>query len=129
MSKQKAWTFGPAIAWLLMACVAVIAMLFFVKPWPNWLLALNAWAVLLVSPVSFGMFWLDKRAAEKSARRVPEKVLHLSSLLGGWPGAVIAQQLLRHKSAKQSFRLTLLAIVLVHMIVTCFLFYGWLQAS
>jgi len=30
--------------------------------------------------------------------------LHLLSLLGGWPGALIGQGLFRHKTSKQSFQ-------------------------
>ena len=47
---------------------------------------------------------MDKSAAKRRARRIPESTLHWPSLFGGWPGGVIAQQTLRHKSKKQSFR-------------------------
>lgn len=46
----------------------------------------------------------DKSAARDNRRRTPEDTLHLLALLGGWPGALVAQQTLRHKSIKQSFR-------------------------
>ncbi|EGQ7696847.1 DUF1294 domain-containing protein [Vibrio vulnificus] len=39
--------------------------------------------------------------------RTPESTLHLLSLLGGWPGALLAQFLLRHKSKKQPFKFIL----------------------
>jgi uncharacterized membrane protein YsdA (DUF1294 family) len=47
----------------------------------------------------------DKSAAEKGAWRVPEKTLHLLSLCFGWPGAMVAQERLRHKTKKVSFRI------------------------
>lgn len=47
---------------------------------------------------------IDKRAARKARWRVPEAQLHLLALLGGWPGAILAQQTLRHKTVKRSFR-------------------------
>jgi len=46
----------------------------------------------------------SKSAARKGAWRTQESTLHLLSLVGGWPGALVAQQKLRHKSKKQSFR-------------------------
>ena len=46
----------------------------------------------------------DKSAAARGSRRVPENTLHLLSVAGGWPGALIAQQFLRHKSTKHEFR-------------------------
>src|SRR3546814_10192189 len=45
-----------------------------------------------LSFLSYLMYWLDKEAAQGGARRIPESTLHLVDLLGGWPGALIAQQ-------------------------------------
>lgn len=60
---------------------------------------------LAVSLVTFLWYAKDKSAARKNARRTPESTLHLLSLIGGWPGALVAQQELRHKTRKQPFRL------------------------
>src|SRR3546814_16638625 len=57
-----------------------------------------------LSFLSYLMYWLDKEAAQGGARRIPESTLHLVDLLGGWPGALIAQQQFRHKTVKASFR-------------------------
>lgn len=46
---------------------------------------------------------LDKSAAVAGRWRTPERTLHALSLAGGWPGALLAQQLLRHKTRKQPF--------------------------
>jgi len=51
------------------------------------------------------VYAIDKRAARKNRWRIPEAQLHLLALLGGWPGAIIAQQVLRHKSVKPLFRI------------------------
>jgi len=59
---------------------------------------------LIASLLTFIMYALDKMAAKKGAWRTQESTLHILSLAGGWPGALIAQQKLRHKSKKQSFR-------------------------
>ncbi|GAB3605866.1 hypothetical protein GCM10027413_12750 [Conyzicola nivalis] len=54
--------------------------------------------------VTFVVYAIDKRAARTGRHRISENTLHLLALLGGWPAAVIAQQTLRHKTAKRSFR-------------------------
>ncbi|SFR42100.1 Uncharacterized membrane protein YsdA, DUF1294 family [Pseudidiomarina maritima] len=63
-----------------------------------------SWAFALLSAVTYLLYALDKRAAQQSNQRTPEKVLHWLSVLGGWPGALIAQQQFRHKTRKTSFR-------------------------
>ena len=55
------------------------------------------------SVLTFLTYAFDKSAARRGAWRTPESTLHLLDLAGGWPGALLAQQLLRHKSSKQSF--------------------------
>ncbi|WP_041408830.1 DUF1294 domain-containing protein [Shewanella sp. MR-4] len=59
---------------------------------------------LLLSLSTFIAYAFDKSAARKGRWRTKESTLHLMSLLGGWPGALFAQQLLRHKSVKAAFR-------------------------
>jgi uncharacterized membrane protein YsdA (DUF1294 family) len=54
---------------------------------------------------------LDKSAASRNAWRTPETTLHVMALIGGWPGALVAQQVFRHKSRKLSFRLVFWATV------------------
>lgn len=55
------------------------------------------------SIITYGIYARDKTAAQSADRRTPESTLHLMSLVGGWPGALIAQVLLRHKTRKPSF--------------------------
>lgn len=67
---------------------------------PNWL-----WGIYTaMSLATFITYALDKRAATRGDWRVPENTLHALALACGWPGALLAQRLLRHKSAKRSFR-------------------------
>tara|TARA_R110001599_G_scaffold171353_1_gene362239 strand:+ start:246034 stop:246315 length:282 start_codon:yes stop_codon:yes gene_type:complete len=56
------------------------------------------------SVITFVAYAMDKSAARKGNGRISENTLHLLSLLWGWPGAWAAQQILRHKSSKRSFR-------------------------
>ncbi|MEK8047895.1 cold shock and DUF1294 domain-containing protein [Ideonella margarita] len=57
-----------------------------------------------LSVVAFLAYAFDKSAAARGRWRISEHKLHMLALAGGWPGALLAQQFLRHKSAKQSFR-------------------------
>ena len=59
---------------------------------------------LAISGWTYVMYMHDKTAAELGEWRVSEGGLHLLGLLGGWPGANLAQQFLRHKSKRASFR-------------------------
>lgn len=59
----------------------------------------------VMSVIAFAIYAKDKNAAETGQWRTPETTLHVLSLLGGWPGAAIAQSFLRHKSKKISFRI------------------------
>lgn len=58
---------------------------------------------LLVSVVAFMAYALDKSAAIQGRWRIPENVLHALAVACGWPGALLAQQWLRHKSSKTAF--------------------------
>lgn len=64
---------------------------------------LLAW-YLVIGVVTFFVYAKDKRAAINGNWRVPEKTLHTFSVAGGWLGALIAQDKLRHKTQKQPFR-------------------------
>ncbi len=57
---------------------------------------------------------LDKRAARLGRPRTPENVLHALELLGGWPGAFVAQRVLRHKTAKTAYQIVFWLIVAAH---------------
>jgi uncharacterized membrane protein YsdA (DUF1294 family)/cold shock CspA family protein len=68
------------------------------------------------SIITYGCYSRDKKAAENAGRRTPESTLHLMSLVGGWPGALIAQVLLRHKTRKPSFLVGYWCTVIVNCI-------------
>ena len=59
---------------------------------------------LALSIVCLLAYAIDKSAAVAGRWRLSEQSLLLLGLAGGWPGALIAQQLFRHKSSKASFR-------------------------
>ena len=73
---------------------------------------------LLASLVSFMLYWADKRKAGGEGQRVPEITLFLWSLLGGWPGAALAQTKFRHKTRKVSFRIRFHVMVVANVLLT-----------
>jgi uncharacterized membrane protein YsdA (DUF1294 family) len=70
-----------------------------------------------MSLLTFLLYWRDKRQAQMNAWRTPEKILHGAELLGGWPGALVAQQVFRHKTRKLSYQLVFWLIILLHQVV------------
>jgi uncharacterized membrane protein YsdA (DUF1294 family) len=68
--------------------------------------------IYLTASVAAGIaYGIDKSAAQRGAWRTPERTLHVLALMGGWPGAVVAQRVFRHKSRKLSFRFAFWATV------------------
>ena len=78
-------------------------------------------AYLGLSILAFLAYAFDKSAAVSGRWRTAEQTLHLFSLAGGWPGALVAQQLLRHKTSKPSFVHAFWLTVLVNVSA----FVGW----
>lgn len=99
--------------WPLIVCslfFAALAGAVLAGKLPKPLLWLHAGA----SVITFVAYWIDKRAAREGRWRTQESTLHLLALIGGWPGALMAQRHLRHKSAKLSFQVVFWATVLLN---------------
>lgn len=75
---------------------------------------------LFFSILTFFHYARDKSAAKAGRRRTSEQRLLMLGLLGGWPGALLAQLLLRHKTAKRSFQLRFWLSVAINVVVV-----GW----
>jgi uncharacterized membrane protein YsdA (DUF1294 family)/cold shock CspA family protein len=60
---------------------------------------------LIASGITFMVYAFDKAAAMRNEWRTAENTMHLLSLIGGWPGALVGQQLFRHKTKKLEFQL------------------------
>ena len=95
----------PAFA-LLYAVIAAI------RPVPAWC----GHAYLLASLACFGGYAADKAAAVRGRWRTPESTLLALGLIGGWPGGLLAQELLHHKSHKPSFQLAFWGSVVINVI-------------
>jgi len=101
--------------------------------WQTWLVAsatlfclaapattfrMTGWALLIypiMSLIVYLMYAHDKLIALRGGWRIPESTLHLAELIGGWPGAYVAQQTMRHKTVKTSYQTTYWAIVVLHI--------------
>lgn len=70
-----------------------------------------------ISGVTFLAYLYDKKRAIAKGWRVAEIHLHLLELLGGWPGAFLAQRKFRHKCSKVRYQAVYWLIVLAYQIV------------
>lgn len=83
-------------------------------------------AYLIMSLITFCAYALDKYKAKQRTWRTSEKTLHILELCCGWPGALAAQLLLRHKSHKVSFRVAFWMMVALNVAIVIFIYRGHL---
>jgi uncharacterized membrane protein YsdA (DUF1294 family) len=76
----------------------------------------------LMSLIGCVVYYHDKRAARLGRLRTPEVTLHVLELLGRWPGALLAQRLIRHKNAKVGYQVVFWPIGAVHVA-------GWIAVA
>ncbi|OAT43455.1 integral membrane protein [Hafnia paralvei ATCC 29927] len=79
-------------------------------PLVMWCLLLNALTLII--------YGIDKLAAVKSWQRVPEMTLLFFGLIGGWVGAILGQQIFRHKTQKQPYKTYFIITVILNLAVT-----------
>lgn len=118
-TRSRAPAAGAALIGLLTLCwLIVIGWALWIERLPLW----GAGALLALNLLTLWLYAADKNAARAGAWRVSENQLHLLALLGGWPAAWWAQQNLRHKTSKVSFRAAYWLSVVLH----CAALIGWL---
>lgn len=108
-----------ASSFSILLCI-VLALLALIGLLPLALIGLY----LVASTITFLAYAIDKSASQNNRWRTKENTLHLFSLAGGWPGALLAQQTLHHKSKKEEFQTYFLTTV----IANCFTL-GWLLTT
>jgi uncharacterized membrane protein YsdA (DUF1294 family)/cold shock CspA family protein len=117
----------PHVAQEMRAMAVLVPAYLALLVWAAWTQRLLVPVVLaapLISVLTFYLYWRDKFAAQRGAWRTPEALLHGASVVGGWPGAWFAQRLLRHKSAKESFRQVYWGTVALHWAVLALWLYS-----
>lgn len=118
-TRSRAPAAGAALIGLLTLCwLIVIGWALWIERLPLW----GAGALVALNLLTLWLYAADKNAARAGAWRVSENQLHLLALLGGWPAAWWAQQSLRHKTSKVSFRAAYWLSVVLH----CAALIGWL---
>jgi uncharacterized membrane protein YsdA (DUF1294 family)/cold shock CspA family protein len=91
---------GDWFLFSLLLILPLFALLWLPVAW--WM---GSGAMAIVSAITYAMYAHDKQQAVSGGWRVTESWLHLAELLGGWPGAFLAQRRLRHRPlAKNNFR-------------------------
>lgn len=93
----------------LLLIFAAIGCIFTAHPLVIWFLLANILTLLL--------YGVDKMAARKDWRRVPESTLLVFGVVGGWGGAIAGQQIFRHKTQKQPFKTYFIISVIVSISV------------
>ena len=103
-----------SLSWTVLVTFAgalALALAAFDLPW--WLAAWYGAA----SVVAFVVYGADKSAARRSGPRVSERTLLALGLVGGWPGAIVAQQVFCHKTRKRTFRRAFWTTVLLNVVI------------
>lgn len=75
----------------------------------------------LANLAAFAAMGLDKSSARRGDRRIPERTLLSLAAAGGGLGAVLAQQMFRHKTRKQPFANLLHAILAIQLVIVVLL--------
>ena len=116
-NRQMATQWGTASLFAIpILLIIMLVASVFGEP-PRW----SFWLYPVASLFTFFAYANDKAAAQKGSWRTSESTLHALSFAGGWPGALIAQQLLRHKSSKAEFRTTFWGTVVLNLSAFLFL--------
>ena len=110
--RTSAAQWGTATLFAIPAFLVVYVVVAVVWRLPLWV----AGVYLVLSAATFITYAADKSAAASRSWRTPESTLHIMALAGGWPGALLAQQFLRHKSTKQEFRQVFWATVVLNVL-------------
>lgn len=103
------WRASSLLALVVLLTVLVASALRWTLPPQAWAWY-GGWSVL-----AYLAYSRDKQAARQGHHRTPERTLLVLGLLGGWPGAVVAQERLRHKTQKLSFRASFWASVALNL--------------
>jgi uncharacterized membrane protein YsdA (DUF1294 family)/cold shock CspA family protein len=121
-TSQKTRLSESAIPWVYVLVLLALPVIGVID------LAINhqsPWGIFIyaiASALTYYFYWDDKRRARIGDWRILEANLHFWALIGGWPGAFIAQQQFRHKTKKIPFQIVFWLVVVAHQI----LWFDWI---
>lgn len=78
--------------------------------------------LFLINAVGFLLMLADKRKAQKSKWRIPERVLIGAALLGGSLGVLMGMRICRHKTKKPKFFLGVPCILLLQILLFIYIY-------
>jgi uncharacterized membrane protein YsdA (DUF1294 family)/cold shock CspA family protein len=99
-------------------CITIVFFLVLVLT--TLLIHMAPWILLLYvlsSGITYWLYAVDKASAIQETQRIPENVLHFMELVGGWPGALVAQEQYRHKTAKASYQTQFWLMVVLNLVL------------
>ena len=106
----------PGLKLALLVALCGVPLFGALSMWWQGVSPIPALAYPLFSVLALLFYQHDKHQASRNGQRTPEKLLHALELAGGWPGALLAQQLFRHKTRKLSYQALFWLIVAVHQV-------------
>ena len=112
MSRNPFYKRYPKLFFFLIAAGAAALLMYFawgkLPLYPCWLICLSV--------VTFLFYGYDKAQSETyGAWRIPEAVLHMLSLMGGFVGAFIGRRVFRHKTQKIEFICVIILSFCLHI--------------
>jgi uncharacterized membrane protein YsdA (DUF1294 family) len=105
------------------ALVALFLVLWFSTDWAWYF----SWPIA-ATVVAFVFYAIDKGLAKANTKRVPEVVLHLLALAGGFLGALVGMLAFRHKSNFRAHPL-FLPIILISAVLWGFIIYRMMSGA
>jgi uncharacterized membrane protein YsdA (DUF1294 family)/cold shock CspA family protein len=78
---------------------------------------------MIMSILTMILYGTDKANAATRKWRIPESYFHMLELMGGWPGALMAQNQFRHKTRLSTYLYVLRGIIAIHLLAWAAFFY------
>ena len=107
-----------AIILSLIMLAFLFGILYIITDWSPYVL----W-IISVSVVTFALFGVDKTLSKTERARIPESVLHLFTLIGGFPGQILGRIVFSHKTnfkRHPSFTIVLVISILIQAAIMVF---------
>lgn len=118
--RLKRWSSGRSEISIAIPFAALVGVLLLGLLTNPVLVALLLAVYIIMSLLTYLAYAADKAAARSGAFRTQESALHLLELFGGWPGALLAQRSLRHKTRKRSFQFAFWGCVVLNLLAVAY---------